>query len=377
MVFAAERCIQADLARFHLWPGFLDRDLQAQRLLWRDAHDQPVRGWPFDVGAAKEVLGRLLETDCHHGARLCHALAGAQIERHVAPSPVVDVQAQRRIGLRHAVGGDAGFLEVSGHAHAIDVAARVLCPVCLRIHRRRVDRADRFEHLDLLVAQFVCVHGHRWLHRDQRHQLHQVALQHVAQRARAFVEAGSPADTEGLGAGDLYMVDVVAVPQGFEHQVRETRYQHVLHHGLAHVVIDTVGLVFAQVTTDLALQVLCALEAGAEGLLDHDAPPGPVFMQHAMLVQRLDDTAIGGRWQRDIEHVVVGEPGFAQQGGKALKGVGFGDVTLVVVHAAAKRVAVWRLQGVARTLGEGLAHMLEPSFLAEFCAAGAHDADPG
>ena len=61
---------------------------------------------------------------------------------------------------------------------------------------------------------------------------------HVPVGPGAFVEAGTVVDRECFRDVDLYMVDVVAVPHGFEHAVREAQRDQVLHCLPAEDVVD-------------------------------------------------------------------------------------------------------------------------------------------
>ena len=136
-----------------------------------------------------------------------HPLAGAQVERHAGPAPVLHLGLDRHEGL----GGRAGPLR----ARRGTTARRRRRPGrgCTAPRRRRgrrrspVDRPQRLEHLELLVAHGLAVDVRRGLHGDQAEQLEQVVLHHVAQRAGAVVVAAAAADAEGLGGGDLDVVD--------------------------------------------------------------------------------------------------------------------------------------------------------------------------
>ena len=102
----------------------------------------------------------------------------------------------------------------------------------------------------------------------------QMVLHHVAQRAGAFVVRGAALDADGLGGGDLHVIDVAPVPDRLEHAVGEAEHQQVLDGLLAEVVIDAKDLIFVEVLVrraDSARVALC--EVGAERLLDDDAAP--------------------------------------------------------------------------------------------------------
>ena len=69
---------------------------------------------------------------------------------------------------------------------------------------------------------------------------------HVPVRAGALVEAGAFVDGQGLGNIDLYMVDVVPVPDRFEHAVREAQRDQILHRLAAEEMVDTKNSILRQ-----------------------------------------------------------------------------------------------------------------------------------
>jgi hypothetical protein len=72
--------------------------------------------------------------------------------------------------------------------------------------------------------------------------LQDVVLHHVAQRAGGVVVAGTALDAEGLGHGDLHMIDMGGVPEGLEQCIGEAQRHQVLHRLLAEIMIDSVDL---------------------------------------------------------------------------------------------------------------------------------------
>ena len=77
-----------------------------------------------------------------------------------------------------------------------------------------------------------------------------MVLDHVAQRAGALVIRRAPLDADGLGGGDLHVIDVAAVPDRLEHPVAEPEHQQVLDGLLAEVVIDAEDLLLVEVLVD-------------------------------------------------------------------------------------------------------------------------------
>ena len=107
----------------------------------------------------------------------------------------------------------------------------------------------------LAIADVLGGERDRRLHRDQREHLHQVVLHHVAQRAGAFVVARAPLDADGLGRGDLHVIDVAPVPDRLEHAVGEAEHQQVLDGLLAEVVIDAEDLRLVEVLVQQRVQL--------------------------------------------------------------------------------------------------------------------------
>ena len=165
---------------------------------------------------------------------------------------------------------------------------------------------DAREHLLLLDPQALGVERRRLLHRDQRHQLEQVVLDHVAGGADAVVVAGAAADAAVLGHRDLHVVDVVGVPDRLEHGVGEAHRQDVLHRLLAEVVVDPEDRARVEDAGEDAVELLRGLEVVAERLLDDDpAPRVRAPVGEAVLLELADDGAEEARRDREVERVVA------------------------------------------------------------------------
>ena len=163
-----------------------------------------------------------------------------------------------------AAGGDAGFHLIAGVLGAYRMAGQ----------SRHINRADRAQHLDLFITQGLGLERYRRLHREQRQDLQQVALDHVARGpAVPVVVTGTPIHASGFGVRDLHMVNVMAVPQGFQNHVGKAQHQQVLDRFLADVMIDPVYLLFFEARIEFVLQVAGRLQVVAEGLFDHHPSP--------------------------------------------------------------------------------------------------------
>ena len=155
----------------------------------------------------------------------------------------------------------------------------------------------------------VGVEAGRLLHRDQREQLQQVVLQHVAGGAGGVVEAGPGADADVLGHGDLHRVDVLGVPHRLEQGVGEAQRQDVLDRLLAQVVVDAEDVLRGEHVVDQVVELLGRGQVVAERLLHHDPPPaaGLVVVGHAGALQLLEHGRERRRRDGQVERGVAGD----------------------------------------------------------------------
>ena len=201
-------------------------------------------------------------------------------------------------------GLDGLLLEEARHLDAAGPPLGVLA-AC----RRQVEatgEGDGLQDLELLGPEVRGVEGDRLLHRDQREQLEEVVLDHVAGGADAVVVAGAAADADVLGHGDLHVVDVVGVPERLEHLVGEPHRQDVLHRLLPEVVVDPEDRLRREGLGQGGLELLGRLEVVPEGLLDHHPTPGVgALVDHVVLLELVDHHAEEPRRDRQVERVVA------------------------------------------------------------------------
>ncbi len=221
--------LHRELVELHARSRALAVERQRHLRLVGQVEGQVVGALGADVGPLGEHRQRrLLERDRDDPGPLGELLAGAQVERHACPAPVVDLDPQRHEGLGVGVVGDLLLAAVAGVLAAHDVVG--------------LDRLHRPEDLELLVADRVRGERGRRLHRGERQHLHQVGDDHVAVSAGGLVELRAPLETEGLGDVDLHVVDEVAVPDRLEETVGEAEGQDVLGGLLAQEVVDAEDL---------------------------------------------------------------------------------------------------------------------------------------
>src|SRR5690606_39011967 len=160
------------------------------------------------------------------------------------PAPVIDVHLYCRIGLHIGRRVDAGFLAVARNFLSVDPARSVLTPHGIFMDLFMPKPPDRTHYVHLTVTDFFRLKGNRRLHGNHTQYLQQVVLDHVAQSAGILKITAAVLDTYLLGNGNLYIVDIVAVPQRFKQRVGKPERQDILDGLLSEVVVYTVDLLF-------------------------------------------------------------------------------------------------------------------------------------
>src|SRR5262249_25081028 len=86
---------------FHAYAGSRNfgAEPQGYALFWLDQYAHVVRGQPLHRCVAEKSEGGLLELDHHLATTRRKRLAGAQIERHPCPTPVIDHELEGEEGL--------------------------------------------------------------------------------------------------------------------------------------------------------------------------------------------------------------------------------------------------------------------------------------
>ena len=237
----------------------------------------------------------------HHrlGGRRRHLLARTDEPGHTGPPPGIDFEPESGEGLDVGAGGHAGLVHVP--------------PVLAPHHVAGVQGAYLPEHLHLLVPQGVGPVPRRWLHGQQGHDLQEVVLDDVADRARAVVERAPPLDAEVLGHRDLDAGHEVAVPDRLEERVGEPEHEQALDRLLAQVVVDAEDVLLGEGLVEDPVELLGRLEVPAERLLDHD----PGVARALGGVEALDDVVEEGRGDGQVVQrpiTALGADGFGQTG---------------------------------------------------------------
>src|SRR5262249_28063257 len=159
--------------------------------------------------------------------------------------------------------GEGFHLGLSRHAGLIAVATKLATDEILRPKRR-----NRLEHLHFFIAYGLAVGAGRRLHREIRQNLKEMILHDIPNDPRLVVETPAPLDTEVLGHGDLYALDMLAVPDRLQERVGEPEEQHVAHRSLAQVVIDAEDMVLVERPQQDSVEGLRRCQIMAKRLLD-------------------------------------------------------------------------------------------------------------
>ena len=182
----------------------------------------------------------------------------------------------------------------------------------------------RFQNLDLLVAQTVGGVATGVLHRHHRQHLQQVALEHIAQHAAVVVVAAALADGDRLRGGDLHAIDVLMVPERFEHRVGEAEDQDVLHRLFTEIMIDAINLIFAEEGMHTRVHGPTRLQIVAEWFLDNQPTEAAHFFLITRFAEARGDLRIEvGRHRQVVEPLTAfGSLAFLQEFGELLQAFG-------------------------------------------------------
>ena len=283
--------VHADFFGVKARAGALQAEAHGDAFVRLDADDEFV----FRRVLVEDRVRRGFEVDDDFGEAHRQVFAGADVKRHAAPAPVVDLQAQRHVGFGGAVRRDAFFLAVGQDFFVADAPLAVLGEDEVGFQVFVVQRVQAVQHFGDFVAHGVGIDQRRRFHRHHGQYLQQVVLEHVAHRARAVVVAAAVFHADGFGGGDFNVVNVVAVPERLEEAVGEAQHEEVLHGFFAEVVVDAVYLVFVEVVVDGAVEVFRGLAVVAEGFFYNQPLPAALFVVQAMRGEAFRDDAVEAR----------------------------------------------------------------------------------
>ena len=300
--------IDFDLLQLGRRPGHLRHDMQREALVRLNPYREHVGRQRCAWICVIQNSGHVVEVDRNLARALGHPLAGAQVERHSRPSPVVDPASQRDESLDLRIRRDVLLFAVRFDRHPADQSFAVLAAHDPFLEVIVAERTQRTQHVELRIAHRLGTGGIGRLGRDHAKRLQQMALHHVAQRARVIVVGGARADALGLSDGYLHMIDEARRPDRFEDRVGESQHHQVLDRLLAEVVIDSENLAFIEMAREFGVDFRRAGEIGADRFFDHDprerlAPAGR--MNHARRGQSFRTGVDEGRRNREVEGAIA------------------------------------------------------------------------
>ena len=112
--------IHVDRSQPHRRSGDFGREAQRDPFFRLDVHDQLIGHEVFNRGIAEQDKGSAPKLNDHGGAAAGQSLTGAQVKRHICPSPVVDLQLHGYKGFILRVVRHALFFTVARNPFPID-----------------------------------------------------------------------------------------------------------------------------------------------------------------------------------------------------------------------------------------------------------------
>ena len=196
----------------------------------------------------------LQRTEVQHDFRhfACHAFAGTQVERYAFPTFVFDFGFDGDIGFSETVFRYIDFFQIAVHA----VCCNILAANNIFVDGFDGQRFQRFDGFHFLVAYGIGIQALRSFHRSHTKHLHQVVLHHIAQCAGNVVKLAAFFHAQLLGDGQLYAFNIFVVPQRLEHHIGKTQGQQVLQAFFTQIMVDTVDLLFFEITGHICIDLL-------------------------------------------------------------------------------------------------------------------------
>ncbi len=301
----------------HARAGNLRVEAHGDPLVRLHVDDQQVRHQRRRAHPAEDLERRTMELDGDLGGALRQSLPRPEVEGHAGPAPVVEAQPEGHVSLRCGLCPDAGFAPVPRHLTTLHPSGPVLRPHRVGVLPLERHRLHGLQRIHFSIAYRSCTELHGRLHGHQREQLHQVILNHVAQRAGPLVIGCAPLDAHRFGSRDLHVVDVPAVPDRLEHPVCEPEHQQVLHGLLPEIVVDPEYLVLLEMAVQQLVEGPGTREIRPEGLLhDHPAPPAPGRTRKPGGAKPFDNGAVDARRDGQVIQHAIRAADFLQPFGK-------------------------------------------------------------
>src|SRR5713226_2246625 len=235
--------IHGDVADAHFRARALCAERNGNAFIGLDIQDEAVG---LNLFFAEDDVRSAAELDHDLRGALSETLAGTKIKGDACPAPVVDQQFASDKGFGFGSGIHVGLFAVAGHRLITQFSGRVLSANHGLRHHFQIEGADGLQNLQFFIADGGGIKRGGRLNRNQRGELENVALNHVAEGAGGFIKTAAALDTERFRCGDLHVINVIAIPKRLEDAVAKAQYEKVLHRVFAEVVIDAVDLLLIE-----------------------------------------------------------------------------------------------------------------------------------
>lgn len=192
----------------------------------------------YDTVLIKLVLlvienGRIFSEFYNHPCFfLGKCFSGSQIDRYALEPPIVNLEAKSGKCFRPGRFRYSSFVLVPCVLTENDMRYKIF---------PESERADDFYFL--VMNSGACESMGRF-HRSKSKYLKEVILHHIPKCSGMIVISSTVFHTKRFGGGDLDIVDIMIVPNGFEERVRKTESEDVLNRLLPDIVIDSKNLIF-------------------------------------------------------------------------------------------------------------------------------------
>src|ERR1700688_3079538 len=121
-----------------------------------------------------------------------------------------------------------------------------------------VDVLEGSKHLVLLFTDGTWFEGRRWFHCHKRQDLAKMRDNHVPVGPGGVVERAAVFDRQSLWDINLNVLNVLAVPNGLEQTIGETKGQNILRRLLGQEMIDSKDLVLGEDLMHRRVEQFCA-----------------------------------------------------------------------------------------------------------------------
>ena len=208
--------------------------------------------------------------DFRHFSR--HLLAGTDIKRDAAPTPITDTKLHGNVCFRTRVGSYPFLFTIS----FFSTGGGILPAHNMLIQIFFIQRCQRLIYFHHLITEVIRIEDSRRFHSSKSYKLNQMILYHIPQSSRRFVESATLLDSQILYSGNFYVVDIIPVPERLENTIGKTESQHILRCLFTEKMINTVNLMFFENRSINFIQFTCRFEVVTERFFNDDTRMGSI-----------------------------------------------------------------------------------------------------